>query len=94
MATRIGAAMGDELRAVGVNFDFAGCRFGNLSPDNPIIYRRSFGVDPTLVSPMVAAFVTGMQSAGVMTTAKHCPVMATPVNSRASYRWLICHVIA
>jgi beta-N-acetylhexosaminidase len=45
----------------------------NTNPDNPVIGVRSFGADPALVSRHVAAFVDGLQGAGVAACAKHFP---------------------
>ena len=45
----------------------------NTNPTNPIIGIRSFGSDPELVARHVAAFVRGLQSAGVAACAKHFP---------------------
>ncbi|MBZ0283059.1 MAG: glycoside hydrolase family 3 protein [Anaerolineae bacterium] len=70
---QIGAAMGMELRAVGVNLNLAPVADLETNPRNPIIVRRSFGSDPAMVSPILAAFIHGMQSTGVMATAKHFP---------------------
>lgn len=73
LAHATGAAIADELSAVGVNMDLAPIADLETNPNNPIIVRRSFGSDPVLVSPMVAAFIEGMQGAGVISTAKHFP---------------------
>ena len=42
-------------------------------PDNPVIGERSFGADPALVGRHGAAFVRGLQDAGVAACAKHFP---------------------
>jgi beta-N-acetylhexosaminidase len=73
LARRVGAAMAAELRAVGVNLNLAPVADLETNPDNPIITRRSFGSDPTRVSPIMAAYIEGLQSAGVLATAKHFP---------------------
>ena len=59
--------------ASGVNLDLAPVADVNTNPDNPIIGIRSFGADPELVSRHVAAFVSGLQEAGVAACAKHFP---------------------
>jgi beta-N-acetylhexosaminidase len=69
VATTIGA----ELAAVGVNLDFAPVADVNTNPDNPVIGVRSFGSEPRLVARHVAAFVDGLQGAGVAACAKHFP---------------------
>src|ERR671935_237240 len=69
----VGAAIGADLAAVGVNLDFAPVADVNSNPRNPVIGIRSFGSDPELVARHVAAYVRGMQSVGVAACAKHFP---------------------
>jgi beta-N-acetylhexosaminidase len=69
----VALAMGADLASVGVNLDLAPVADVNTNPDNPIIGIRSFGADPELVSRHVAAFVGGLQEAGVAACAKHFP---------------------
>ncbi|MEU5993785.1 glycoside hydrolase family 3 N-terminal domain-containing protein [Spirillospora sp. NPDC047418] len=64
---------GTELRAVGINLDYAPDADVNVNPRNPVIGLRSFGSDPALVSTMTAGAVGGYQDAGVAATAKHFP---------------------
>lgn len=64
---------GEELRAIGINQNFAPDADVNVNARNPVIGVRSFGSDPGLVSEMVAAQVEGYQSVGVSSTAKHFP---------------------
>lgn len=64
---------GSELRAVGINQDYAPVADVNVDPRNPVIGVRSFGSDPALVSRMLQAAIGGYQSAGVAATAKHFP---------------------
>jgi beta-N-acetylhexosaminidase len=72
-ARAVGAAIADELRAVGVNMNLSPVSDLETNPNNPIIKRRSFGSDPAMVSPIIGAFVEGTQSEGVLATAKHFP---------------------
>ncbi|MEV4254993.1 glycoside hydrolase family 3 N-terminal domain-containing protein [Spirillospora sp. NPDC049652] len=67
------AATGAELRAVGVNQNYAPDADVNVNPANPVIGIRSFGADPGLVARMTHAAVAGYQQAGVAATAKHFP---------------------
>ncbi len=69
----VGAATGRALAAVGINLDFAPVADVNSSSSNPVIGDRSFGADPALVARHVAAFVRGLQAAGVGATLKHFP---------------------
>ncbi|MEO7981851.1 MAG: glycoside hydrolase family 3 protein, partial [Sporichthyaceae bacterium] len=64
---------GKELRAIGINQNFAPVSDVNVNAQNPVIGVRSFGSDPSLVSDLVAASVDGYQSANVAATAKHFP---------------------
>lgn len=70
---QVAARVGAELRAVGVNLDFAPDVDINSNPDNPVIGVRSFGVSPAVVAEQGAAWVRGLQSAGVAACAKHFP---------------------
>src|SRR5205085_2731823 len=45
----------------------------NANPQNPIIGVRSFGSDPRAVAEHAAAWIAGMQGAGVAACAKHFP---------------------
>ena len=68
-----GQISGKELRAIGINQDFAPDADVNVNAQNPVIGVRSFGSDPTLVSKLVSANVAGYQDANVSATAKHFP---------------------
>ncbi len=70
---RIGRAVGEEARAVGVLQNYAPVSDVNDNPENPIINVRSFGENPQLVGRLASAFALGTQSAGVVATAKHFP---------------------
>ncbi|HEY8306324.1 MAG TPA: glycoside hydrolase family 3 N-terminal domain-containing protein [Lapillicoccus sp.] len=65
--------IGSELLAVGVDLDLAPVADVNSNPLNPVIGVRSFGAEPELVARHVAAFVDGLQSAGVGACLKHFP---------------------
>lgn len=62
-----------ELRAVGVNLNFAPDADINSNPDNPVIGVRSFGTDPEVVAAHVAAWVDAHEREGVAVSAKHFP---------------------
>lgn len=64
---------GTELRAIGINQDFAPVADVNVNPRNPVIGPRSFGSDPSRVSAMLTEAIGGYQDAGVAATAKHFP---------------------
>ena len=68
------AITGRELKAMGINVDYAPDADVNVNPLNPVIGTRSFSSDPALVSAMVSAQVTGYQKdAGIVATPKHFP---------------------
>jgi beta-N-acetylhexosaminidase len=62
-----------ELRASGINWNFAPVADVNNEPLNPIIGNRSFGSDPQRVSSLVAASVRAYGAAGFLCCAKHFP---------------------
>jgi beta-N-acetylhexosaminidase len=62
-----------ELRALGVNWNFAPVADVNDEPTNPIISNRSFSSDPARVSSLVAAAVQAYAAAGFFCCAKHFP---------------------
>ncbi|MEW5991395.1 MAG: glycoside hydrolase family 3 protein [Chloroflexota bacterium] len=73
LAEPVGRAIGRELRAVGVNVDYGPCLDVASNPANPSLGIRSFGDDPAAVASLGAAWLRGLQSAGVAGTAKHFP---------------------
>jgi beta-N-acetylhexosaminidase len=62
-----------ELRANGVNWNFAPVADVNNEPLNPIIGNRSYGSDTQRVSALVAAAVRAYAAAGLLCCAKHFP---------------------
>ena len=73
LTERVAGSLGAELADVGVDLDFAPVADVNVNPQNPVIGIRSFGANGELVARHVAAFVRGLQSAGVAACAKHFP---------------------
>ncbi|MGW6058942.1 glycoside hydrolase family 3 protein [Streptomyces sp. NPDC055189] len=69
----VAAELGRRLAACGVNLNWAPSADVNSNPDNPVIGVRSFGSDPLLVARHTAAYVEGLQSAGVAACTKHFP---------------------
>lgn len=69
---------GRELRAMGINQNFAPVSDVNSNPANPVIGARSFSSNPDLASELVTAEVKGYQGGGrpsqtVSSSAKHFP---------------------
>jgi beta-N-acetylhexosaminidase len=73
LTRRVGAGIGGELAAAGIDLDLAPVADVVVDSANPIVGVRSFGSDPLLVARHVAAFVEGVQSRGVAACAKHFP---------------------
>ncbi|MEC4019503.1 glycoside hydrolase family 3 protein [Streptomyces sp. H27-D2] len=65
--------LGRRLAACGVNLNWAPSADVNSNPGNPVIGVRSFGADPQLVARHTAAYVEGLQAAGVAASTKHFP---------------------
>ena len=70
---RVGKHIGEHCKRLGVHFNFAPVVDINTNPLNPIIGNRSFGEDRDNVTEKAAAFMKGMQNAGVLASAKHFP---------------------
>lgn len=69
----MGAQMARELKAVGVNVNFAPVVDVNNNPQNPVINYRSFGENKYNVARKGAMLSLGMQSEQVIACAKHFP---------------------
>ncbi|MFB8439834.1 glycoside hydrolase family 3 protein [Streptomyces niveus] len=65
--------IGRELHAAGISLNYAPSADVNSNPLNPVIGARSFGARTDVVSRHTAAWVRGLQSAGVAACAKHFP---------------------
>ena len=73
LAERVAFAVGTEMRALGVNMNYAPVCDIASNPTNPSLGIRSFSDDPSMVAALAAATVRGLQAAGVVATAKHFP---------------------
>ncbi len=69
----VAAELGRRLAECGVNLNWAPSADVNSNPGNPVIGVRSFGAEPGLVARHTAAFVEGLQHAGVAACVKHFP---------------------
>src|SRR5439155_8944763 len=72
-AEAVGRAIGDELRALGVDIDFAPVLDVHTNPANPVIGERAFGRDAATVARRALAFARGLDAAGVLACGKHFP---------------------
>ncbi|MBL7730393.1 MAG: serine hydrolase, partial [Chitinophagaceae bacterium] len=70
---RMGLAVGEQCRRLGVHVNYAPVVDINNNPDNPVIGYRSFGENKDKVSRFGIAYMKGMQDAGIMACAKHFP---------------------
>ncbi len=68
-----GYYIGKEMRALGINMNFAPTVDLYTSIDSTVIGPRSFGEDPETTGLLGAAFAQGSMDAGVIPTAKHFP---------------------
>lgn len=73
LTRQVAFALGRRLAECGVNFNWAPSADVNANPSNPVIGVRSFGADPGLVARHTAAYVGGLQAAGVAACTKHFP---------------------
>ncbi len=72
-AYKNGYIIGKELKAVGINCDFAPSLDVNNNPSNPVINLRSFSSDHEYAAPFGVEMAKGLQDAGVAATGKHFP---------------------
>jgi beta-N-acetylhexosaminidase len=73
LAREVGALLGRELRAAGIDQDYAPVVDVDTNPLNPVIGDRSFSRDPLAVARLGTALMAGIQSQGVAACAKHFP---------------------
>lgn len=73
VAFKFAHQMGEELRALGINLDFAPCVDVLTNEKNVLIGDRSLGNDPEYVAKMASALVRGYIKAGIIPCAKHFP---------------------
>ena len=66
-------AIAEEAKVVGLQQDYGPTLDLNINPLNPIINTRSFGDNLSLTIAMSHAVIEGLQSNGIIATAKHFP---------------------
>ena len=69
----VGKRIGVHAKRIGVHINFAPVTDINTNPNNPIIGSRSFGEDKFSVTNKSLSYLMGMQSEGIMGSAKHFP---------------------
>ncbi|MCH8537789.1 MAG: glycoside hydrolase family 3 protein [Alkalimonas sp.] len=72
-AEQSGAIIGAELKALGINLNFAPTVDVNNNPENPVINVRSYSEDAEVVAKLGLAQLLGMQQQGILATLKHFP---------------------
>lgn len=65
--------MGLELKAVGINLDYAPVLDVFTNPENKVIGDRAVSSDPNIVAKHASALVRGYMKAGVIPCGKHFP---------------------
>lgn len=73
LTTAVYAAIGADLRRLGISMNLAPCADVLAVSDSPAIGTRSFGSSTSLVARHTAAAVHGLQASGVAACAKHFP---------------------
>lgn len=73
LARHAGRRLGIDLRALGINVDFAPVLDLALDSRNTVIGDRSFGANPQMVAAMGSAFADGLRAGGVIAVGKHFP---------------------
>lgn len=73
LTEQVSHMLGIELRALGINWNFAPALDLTYNPANPAVGTRSFGNDAVRVAELGAAAVRGFQRGGVAACAKHFP---------------------
>jgi len=68
-----GKAIAQEMKYLGLNWNYAPCIDVNYEDRNPVVNIRSFGEDPQLVSRMGKAICRGLEENGVLSCIKHYP---------------------
>jgi beta-N-acetylhexosaminidase len=69
----VGKALGQEIKSLGFNMDFAPVLDINSNPKNPIIGDRSFGAASKVVTSLGIKTMKGIQSENIISVVKHFP---------------------
>jgi beta-N-acetylhexosaminidase len=73
IAEQVGRAIGEELRVLGFDVDFAPVLDVHTNPANPVIGERAFGRDAASAARRALAFARGLDAAGIIACGKHFP---------------------
>lgn len=82
LAERMSRVLATELRALGINWNYAPVVDVTHDINNASVGVRSVGIDPAQVARITTAQLRGFQAGGVIATAKHFPGIGnTPVDT-------------
>lgn len=85
-AYQVGCTIGQYLRALGFNMDFAPVADVWSNPANKVIGNRSFGYEPVEVGEKACACAKGLREQGIVPVIKHYPGHgATEADSHEGY---------
>lgn len=73
LAERFARALASELKAIGINLDYAPVLDIHTNPKNPIIGDRALAENPEDVARLGGAIIRGLQEEGVAACGKHFP---------------------
>lgn len=69
----VGAAMGVELRSLGINLNYAPVVDIHTNPTNPVIGKRAFGEEVEIVVESARNFLLALEREGIIGCPKHFP---------------------
>jgi len=78
-AHAVGAGIGQELKSMGFNFDFAPVLDVVNNTENTVIGDRSYAADPEQVARCAISYARGLQASGILSCGKHFPGHGGPV---------------
>ncbi len=70
---KMGQQVARDFKRLGIQMNFGPVMDINNNPNNPVISYRSFGDNKYNVAAKAIKYIQGMQSGGLLTTAKHFP---------------------
>jgi beta-N-acetylhexosaminidase len=73
LSYKIGSLLGEEVKAFGLNMNFAPVLDVNSNQQNPVIGDRSFGSSVDIVSKLGIQTMKGIQSQNIVAGVKHFP---------------------
>ena len=73
LSYQLGSILGEELKLLGLNLNFAPVLDINSNPKNPVIGDRSFGSKADVVSKLGIQTMKGIQSQNIISVVKHFP---------------------